>query len=229
MKGSLLFLMLFIAAATSMKMKQRRWPPRFCKSKPCPKFEDLSKTLPRYLRREKIHLRCYEPVTLVESKVLKESPEGEDFKNATQRLVAYLSGKNEDGVNVPVGVPYSVKNLYNVKDESYTCTVEMFIPKGVVPPTPTDEMVVIKKEPAFCMYVKVFHGNVYKNPALVGNNIEALIDALSKEEGKFPIVGDGAESWSAQYSLPGSKGRRHNEVWVLKDDRAEGAEEGAEE
>ncbi|XP_053567973.1 heme-binding protein 2 [Bombina bombina] len=173
--------------------------PDFCGKNECPKYQVAK-------QYNTFELRVYEATNWV-STDMEEDFLGYGKVKSFRHLFGYISGKNSQGIKIPMTVPV---NIYiPLKRPSPTnATMSFFLPPSLSPPAPTDPDVYLQSVPEKSVYVKSFTGYAFQNDYL------KKAKALSEELVALGLSFDDSSYTSAGYNDPFTLFKRHNEVWL---------------
>ncbi|KAM4695535.1 heme-binding protein 2-like [Discoglossus pictus] len=173
--------------------------PLFCRQRECPKYQVLKKY-------ETFELRLYEESRWVTTP-MDEDYFGLGMVKSFRRLFKYISGKNSQGIKIPMTVPVAI--YYPLKQPSETnATMSFFVPSTLNPPSPTDQAIYLQSLPQKSIYVKSFSGYA------VQSDYKKKAKALAEELAALGLSFDDSSYTSAGYNDPFTLFDRHNEVWV---------------
>jgi hypothetical protein len=189
------------AAPTLPPLERSPW---FCHGLDCPRFRVVA-TTDAYETRE-YEAAVWATTTVDTYAYTLASPVG--FK----RLFAYISGANEEGVEVPMTAPVLVETAPSCGPFcKQSFNVSFYVPTQFQedPPAPREGAVFIHRTEPFTAYVAQTGGFLVEDYS-IARMAGALADALDAqgveyEEGALGIAG---------YDPPFRLKERHNEVWL---------------
>ncbi|KAK9865248.1 hypothetical protein WJX84_003692 [Apatococcus fuscideae] len=184
--------------------------PRFCNGLSCPKFK-VSEITSEYVVRQYANM-SYAGI-VVEDKA-PEAAQAKGFK----ALFGYISGKNDEGVKIPMTVPVLTSYLPK-RNETHppgpeaqkNFTISFYLQPKIAedPPKPLDSRVKIINVPSSKVYVTSF-GGYAPTPKVLGI-LKHFIKALKDDDVEVSL--DSGMIFLAVYDAPFKFFGRHNELW----------------
>ncbi|KAK9862764.1 hypothetical protein WJX84_001239 [Apatococcus fuscideae] len=189
--------------------------PRFCNGLSCPKFK-ISEITSEYVVRQYANMTF---AGIVVEDRLPEPAETKGFK----ALFGYISGKNDEGIKIPMTVPVLTSYLPKEdgpppKPESpKNFTVSFYLQPKIAadPPKPLNPKIKFINAPDSKVYVTTFGG--YAPTPKVLHIAKHFIEALKEDD--VEVSPDSGMLFLAVYDAPFKFFGRHNELWYIPKDQ----------
>ncbi|XP_065652153.1 heme-binding protein 2 isoform X2 [Hydra vulgaris] len=187
------------------RSKLLREYPEFCGNLKCPKFNITSVG-------DDYEERCYEESMWASISVQAPHKQSTSFGPMFQSLYKYISGENDQKIEIPMTAPVLVTVKMSADKNDYLdIKMHFFIPPtNLTIPKPTADAIKLVNYPKICVYVRVFSGyqtSVNKNLLLQRRQLTEALDKTGRNYNKNDLI-------YAGYDSPWKIFHRHNEIMV---------------